>query len=795
MEMKSDGGYIVKPAYEETGISGLELMRRECGIAMEYLESESKEGSFLNEWEVIGGWDNYSLACERVKEIVEEKGLIYEQEKMPSRRTVERLSSVKDFFQVVTTIKNNDRVQEVASIVVTIGEDKFEIINRLNSVKDLLPNNIVEKTEAKLTGTLEYAEKVSFYETKLRVSAFKKGNILVLSFRNIVNDSKLKKAILSNKLPNEIYLMHSLIKNIKKEYPEINEIHTTGFGIGGELATLMYLLDNSVEKATVFADKELLNYKELLTLDSLEEIDENLEYLNPLELIRGNKKIIKEFCVGAIISGVSLVLIAPVTLGVSLFGAGVTISSLIYSLHKNTSDNYEKKEKIDRFLNSLKEKGYMTKKNSLSKEFFKKSSFEYKIPTLSIEIIEDNNKKIESQEIIIVDDKLFMALIYESTLAEKLVFHKDKDTIIVGNGNMSKEYILEKNSSNIYVCIEVYEWKGMAKVKSRHMGVLLSIYLTLKSQIQNRIEDASKIERIILNTNDIDNILNIETGVLTSKKIKNYYDLNINDYFPFINKSGDITGKLRDEFISSLLVSQIKVGGLGKHENVTNHVSSDGVHERLNVSLKQDGEGYNKFKEIEKREIETKNQQISFKDNSKKIDKKFFLGILYAIDETLVNKYIKELAIKQLEEKELDITYWTVVERPKKEEPKKRELSNNLVDFANATSRDSIFNQFSNSLLAGIERKNYIMEVQIGGVPISQICKTDLPPQNEKFYTPVDKPKSKDFSESPEHLNGILKIGKHDKTELNYYYNPSNKIIGGYYQTKVNGIDLIFKNN
>ena len=40
---------------------GLKEMRREAGMAMEYMEHINGEGSFLKNWEVIYGGDNYKV--------------------------------------------------------------------------------------------------------------------------------------------------------------------------------------------------------------------------------------------------------------------------------------------------------------------------------------------------------------------------------------------------------------------------------------------------------------------------------------------------------------------------------------------------------------------------------------------------------------------------------------------------------------------------------------------------------------------------------------------------------------
>ena len=70
---------------------GRVTLRKKLGMTMELLEKKSKEGSYLDEWEVLGGYDNYALEREIMEEEwkknkteidVEKKGLSKELEEV-----------------------------------------------------------------------------------------------------------------------------------------------------------------------------------------------------------------------------------------------------------------------------------------------------------------------------------------------------------------------------------------------------------------------------------------------------------------------------------------------------------------------------------------------------------------------------------------------------------------------------------------------------------------------------------------------------------------------------------------
>ncbi|MGL5123102.1 MAG: hypothetical protein ACRC6K_02910, partial [Fusobacteriaceae bacterium] len=578
-------------AYEEKGIEGLGLMRRKCGIALEYLESGSEEGKFLSDWEVIGGWDNYSLALESVRGLIERFGGEFNKNELLTRKETEELSEIKSYFELGVSILENEAVSKITIIFFAIGGKIKKFIKEIEKAKQRIfgdeVSDEVKSLENRFTGKLEYKEKISFYDTKLRVSAFKKGGTVVVAFRNIKENTKLKKSIDKNNLPNEIYQMKSLIENLKKDYPDIETIYTTGFGIGGELAILKYLCNSSISKCVVFGEKKFIEYDNLLVLDSFEEVDKNLQYFNKQEMDARFWLLLFESLVGLI--GSFLVIAAAVSqkdpssvqrsINNVLASAGI-MGNLVFNLDRNSTENHEMWGNIKGYLDLLKTNEILDENNILIEDFENKESFLKLSDSLSIRI----------------EKTIYLSILFELSQSESANLNYSETTIdknvrevTISFGSMGKEYKL-KEYNGVFI---------NANINIENKGLSFLSYLTLKSQIKKRM-DKAKIERLILKPNKgmvvADNIKKIiyepnNAIVVVDKEVKEKkiyepnYKITENSYFPFINKNGEIQNRLRDEYISSIIATELKLNGIPNEKYINGVKEKCLIYSVINSSL------------------------------------------------------------------------------------------------------------------------------------------------------------------------------------------------------------------
>ncbi|MGL5122663.1 MAG: hypothetical protein ACRC6K_00640, partial [Fusobacteriaceae bacterium] len=250
--------------------------------------------------------------------------------------------------------------------------------------------------------------------------------------------------------------------------------------------------------------------------------------------------------------------------------------------------------------------------------------------------------------------------------------------------------------------------------------------------------------------------------------------------------------RLRDEYISSIIATELKLNGIPNEKYINGVKEKCLIYSVINSSLHCNHmiKDYDKFIEVSGRMGNLKNNRINLENNDKKLDKNFFIGILKSVKEDTIPKYEKDLSIKQLKERELEVKYWTIVYEKEKEVIEEKKCLG-LLEKNKENDRKNA------EKFAGKEKympKNlYVMESVIRGVLVKEFCKYEEK-SNAKIYTEkVEKPEMDKRTEKKEIKKGIIKIGKHEEKELNYHYNENNKIIGGDYQSKIWGIDLFEK--
>ena len=129
---------------------GKEVLRQKIGMTMELLEKKgfgSEEGKYLDEWEVLGGYDNYSIEREIMEEELRKNEATVEKEK-------KRLSKKIDIFLEKKTTPTTSNWS------FTLGQEIFDGVEK----KLIKSGQCTEKIRSKKSKILKETEDIDDIE-------------------------------------------------------------------------------------------------------------------------------------------------------------------------------------------------------------------------------------------------------------------------------------------------------------------------------------------------------------------------------------------------------------------------------------------------------------------------------------------------------------------------------------------------------------------------------------------------------------------------------------------------------
>lgn len=378
---------IKEPVYLE-----LEKLKESAPLVMEYFDSfaEGKKlgqqnniGKFLDEWEIIFGGDNYSIAAETIRVCKKENQNpnIEVISKLPKRGSGQAIKLIIKFKNIIKD-KISEQVDRISFglehlKINTLGKIMGELFE--TEVKEFMKETVgtiikeeIEKLDDPYEAIKKFGLTFNLLETELNIVICKNKDkhCIVIGIRDSDYLNDFENRLNEGNYANEIIALDVIYTHLKKKYFEY-DIVFTGIGKAGKLASLYGIIYGAKYKG-FFRDKP--DSIQLFFKFSLDNPFKKLEELSPPfeQEEAGGLGFVLENTI-LFLKGILLSTVFGGLPAVALCFIGVfrSIFNLVQTFNENTEKDFIKlkleKELIE---NKILENGYISEAVVSEEKFF-----------------------------------------------------------------------------------------------------------------------------------------------------------------------------------------------------------------------------------------------------------------------------------------------------------------------------------------------------------------------------------------------------------------------------------------